>query len=63
MRIATVNHAQTQQTSLLIEPAGAHKFAYTEVSRESGETLWRWPLEEPLSQRVQATGTLLDVSA
>jgi hypothetical protein len=48
--------------SLRIEPIGAHKFAYTKVENETGETLWRWPREAPLSQRVEPLGQLLDVS-
>jgi len=51
------------RTQFVIEPAGAHKFAYTKVAPETGEEIWRWPLEKPKSEPgVAAVGQLLDVS-
>jgi len=60
--ITGANTAQPQ-TAFVIQTAGAHKFSYTKVAADSGQTVWRWPIETPLSQRVQATGSLVDVKA
>lgn len=54
---------QLPRTQFVIEPAGTHKFAYTKLAPETGEELWRWPLEEPQNKTaVSAVGQLLDVS-
>jgi hypothetical protein len=58
--------AMNQPLSLIIEPAGAHRFAYTKVEAHSGEAVWRWPQEQPLretTRAIEARGQLLDISA
>jgi hypothetical protein len=55
--------ALNQAFALYIEPVGEHRFAYTKVSEETGEAVWRWPREAPSRPLVDAVGQLLNVSA
>lgn len=53
---------QISRPQFIIEPAGAHRFAYIKRAQETGEELWRWPLEKPAERPLEAMGQLLDVS-
>lgn len=56
--------ALNQSLALIIQAAGAHRFAYTKVSQETGEAVWRWPNEPtPSRQLVEALGQVVDVTA
>ena len=59
----TIASIISQTMSLIIEPAGAHKFAYTRIREETGEAVWCWPNEKPISQLVEAQGQILDITA
>jgi hypothetical protein len=50
-------------TKFVVRPDGAHKFAYSEVRSDTGETVWRWPNEPGLARRVEPKGQLLDLVA
>jgi hypothetical protein len=50
-------------TEFVVRPNGAHKFAYSEVRSDTGETVWRWPNEPGLARRVEPKGQLLDLVA
>jgi hypothetical protein len=55
--------AMHQRLSLIVESAGAHKFAYTKIADATGDAVWRWPNEAPISQLIEAKGQLLNVTA
>ncbi len=55
--------AMHQALSLIIEFAGAHKFAYTKVAAATGEAVGRWPNERPISQLIEAKGQLINITA
>jgi hypothetical protein len=55
--------ALNQVFALIIQPVGGFRFAYTKVSDETGEAVWRWPREAPAQPLVEARGQLLDVRA
>jgi hypothetical protein len=59
--ITSVQPANT--TEFVVRPNGAHKFAYSEVRSDTGETVWRWPNEPGLARRVEPKGQLLDLVA
>ena len=61
MQIQPPGHV-VQRTAFVIEPAGAHRFTYAKLERETGEEVWRWPREKPAAPAPTATGQLLDVS-
>ena len=63
MQINVAALALNQAIALIIQPAEGHRFAYTKVSQETGEAVWRWPREMTTRPLVEARGQLLDVRA
>jgi len=51
------------QIAFVVETVGPHRFAYAKIAEANGQTVGRWPLERPLSHRVQIMGTVVDITA
>jgi hypothetical protein len=58
----SISNVTLSQLVLLIQANGPHRFAYTKLSPETGEAVWRWPQQQtaPLA-RVEPKGQMLDV--
>ena len=65
MSIEVKASALNQSLSLVIQTAGAHRFAYTKVSEATGEAVWRWPAEPaPKSlQPIEPRGQVVNIKA
>ena len=60
---AHLRQQDVHPTNFVISPNGTHRFAYSEVRSDTGETVWRWPKEPGPASRVEAKGQIVDVVA